>query len=85
MDKTMVMREMTQEEIESQQEQWNKEAAELRASMTPESKAIVENLVVLFDKVIARQLCTLIRLLCIIIKCWYPGAQDQRVTNNCVL
>lgn len=54
MDKTMVMREMTQEELEAQQEQWNKEAAELEASMTPEARIIAERLGVLFDKVIAR-------------------------------
>ena len=52
MDKTLVMREMTQEEIEAQQEQWDREAAELKASMTPEARVIAERLGVLFDKVL---------------------------------
>ena len=52
MDTTLVMREMTQEEIEAQQEQWDREAAELKASMTPEARVIAERLGVLFDKVL---------------------------------
>lgn len=52
MDKTLVSREMTQEELEAQQEQWDKEAAELEASMTPEARIMAERLGVLFDKVI---------------------------------
>jgi hypothetical protein len=52
MDKTLVMREMTQDEIEAQQEQWDREAAELEASMTPEARVIAERLGVLFDKVL---------------------------------
>ena len=59
MDKTLVMREMTQEEIEAQQEQWDREAAELEASMTPEARVIAERLGVLFDKVLeGKTLCT---------------------------
>ena len=54
MDKTLVSREMTVEELEAQQEQWDKEAAELEASMTPESRIIAERLGVLFDNVINR-------------------------------
>ena len=52
MDKTLVSREMTQEELEAQQEQWDKEAAELEASLTTEARIIAERLGVLFDKVI---------------------------------
>lgn len=58
MDKTFVMREMTQEELEAQQEQWDKEAEELEASMTPEARVIAEKLGVLFDKVLeGKTLC----------------------------
>lgn len=43
---------MTQDELEAQQEQWDREAAELEATMTPEARIIAERLGVLFDKVL---------------------------------
>ena len=55
MDKTLVSREMTHEEIISLNEKSKKEMTELEATMSPESKQMANNLVELAMKAILRK------------------------------